>query len=319
MQHWQVYARLTLSLSLYRNPPWLLAAEQSDEFERQYHRQILLESRIEEQAADWGLLAPESEILTALETLDARMAGQEDWPAQLARSGLDRNGLYRAMAHQVVLEKALARVAEQAPAPDERRVVDWYKTHQAQFIRPEQRQCSHILLVVDDDQPDCLPAQARQRINEIHKQLEEDPERFSRLAQRHSQCPTALDGGNMGWISRGLLFESLDKVLFEMPAPGISEVVESPVGLHILYCRDIRSAATLPPPRRSHRVHSTAVSGKTAKAVPAAVAKASSFLRQGLTPCGKIAFESPRPNRPPRTTRRLSPVKGAEIGNIMKR
>ncbi|WP_213992192.1 nitrogen fixation protein NifM [Sodalis sp. dw_96] len=247
MQQWQVYTRLTLSQSLYRNPPWLLNAEESDEFERQYHRQVILESRIEEQAAQWGLLAPESDILAALDALDLRMADQGDWPAHLARSGLDRNGLYRAMAHQVLLEKVLARVAEQAPEPDEQRVVDWYKAHQAQFLRPEQRQCSHILLAVDEDQPDCQPDQVRQRINEIHAHLEDDNGQFAQLAQRHSQCPTALDGGNLGWISRGLLFDMLDKVLFEMSAPGISEVVESPIGLHILYCRDIRAASTQPP------------------------------------------------------------------------
>lgn len=247
MQQWQVYTRLTLSLSLYRNPPWLLSAEQSDEFERQYHRQVILESRIEEQGAAWGLLAPDGDILAALDALNLRMAAQGDWPAQLARSGLDRNGLYRAMAHQVLLEKVLIRVAELAPAPDEQRVVDWYKAHQAQFIRPEQRQCSHILLAVDDDQPDCQPRQVRQRIDEIHARLADGNAPFPRLAQRHSQCPTALDGGNLGWISRGVLFESLDKVLFDMPAPGISEVVESPIGLHILHYREIRRASTQPP------------------------------------------------------------------------
>jgi peptidyl-prolyl cis-trans isomerase C len=247
MQQWQVYTRLTLSLSLYRNPPWLLSAEQSDEFERQYHRQVSLESRIEEQAAAWDMFASEGEVQAALDALNLRVAAQEEWPAQLARSGLDRNGLYRAMAHQVLLEKVLAQVAEQAPGPDEQRVVEWYKAHQGQFIRPEQRQCSHILLTVDEDQPDCQPREVRQRIDEIHARLAEDFGQFTLLAQRHSQCPTALDGGNLGWVSRGLLFESLDKTLFGMTAPGISEVVDSPIGLHILHYRDIRPASTLPP------------------------------------------------------------------------
>lgn len=247
MQHWQIYTRLTLSLSLYRNPPWLLTAEQSDDFERQYHRQVTLESRIEEQAARWNLSAEESDIQAALAALDARVSDLGDWPAQLTHSGLDRHGLYRAMAHQVLLEKTLERVAGQAPAPDEDQVADWYRRHQAQFHRPEQRHCSHILLTVDEEQPDCQPEQVRHRMSVMHQRLRDDISRFAHLAQRHSQCPTALDGGNLGWVSPGLLFESLDKVLFQLPAQSISEPVESPMGLHILYCREIRPAAPLSP------------------------------------------------------------------------
>jgi peptidyl-prolyl cis-trans isomerase C len=246
MEHWQVYTRLTLALSLYRQPPWQLTAEQTAEFERQFYRQVALESRIEEQAALWELSADESDILTALAALDSRVADQAEWPSHLQRTGLDRQGLYRAMRHQVVLEKTLERVGRLAPAPDEQQVAEWYRQHRDRFVRPEQRHSSHILLTVDEDQADCQPEHVRGRMAEIYKLLQDDSGRFASLAQQHSQCPTALDGGNLGWISRGLLYESLDDVLFVMPENSISEVIESPMGLHILYCREIRQATTLP-------------------------------------------------------------------------
>ncbi len=247
MEYWQMFTRLTLSLSLYRNPPWQLTPEQLADFEQRYARHAMLESRIEEQAARWGISAAGSDIAAALDALDGRAADQPAWPLQLARLGLDRNGLCQAMSHQVLVEKTLAQVASQAPSPDERQVEAWYRQHQAQFVRPEQRCCSHILLTVDEDQPDCRPDQVRRRINAMHQRLCDDIGRFTHLAQRHSHCPTALDGGNLGWVSRGLLFESLDNVLFAMDRQRISDVVTSPIGLHILYCRDIRPAAALAP------------------------------------------------------------------------
>lgn len=246
MEHWQVYTRLTLALSLYHQPPWQLTAEQTAEFERQLYRQVALESRIEEQAALWELYADERDILAALAALDRRVADQPQWPSHLQRTGLDRHGLYRAMRHQVLLEKTLEQVARQAPAPDEQQVEQWYRQHRDRFQRPEQRHSSHILLTVDEEQADCQPAEVRCRLAAIHQLLQADLARFASLAQQHSQCPTALDGGNLGWISRGLLYESLDNVLFVMPENSISDVIESPMGLHILYCRAIRPATALP-------------------------------------------------------------------------
>ncbi len=246
MEHWQVYTRLTLALSLYHQPPWQLTAEQSAEFERQLYRQVALESRIAQQGELWELRVDEGEILSALAALDSRVAVQTQWPAQLERTGLDRHGLYRAMRHQVLLEKTLEQVARQPPAPDEQQVEQWYRQHRDRFQRPEQRHSSHILLTVDEEQADCQPDEVSRRMADIHQLLQADRSRFASLAQQYSQCPTALDGGNLGWISRGLLYESLDNVLFVMPENSISEVIESPMGLHILYCREIRPATALP-------------------------------------------------------------------------
>ncbi len=271
MELWRIFSRLKLSLALYQAPPWLLTAEQLADFEPRYARQLTLESRIEQQALAQGLSAAESDIQAAVAALDQRLNTAAVEPRQLARLGLDARGLYQAMTHEVLLDKMLARVAAQAPVPDDAEVARWYLAHQAKFLRPEQRECSHILLTVDDEQPGCRLEQARPRIEALHRLLhpssgkdsagehsvvahsivahsiiENPAAEFARLAQRHSECPTALDGGNLGWISRGLLYESLERVLFTLPAGRVSDIVTSPMGLHLLLCRAIRPAAPIP-------------------------------------------------------------------------
>ena len=40
--------------------------------------------------------------------------------------------------------------------------------------------------------------------------------RFADLASRHSECPTALEGGRLGEVVPGQLFPSLDAALFAL-------------------------------------------------------------------------------------------------------
>ncbi len=78
-----------------------------------------------------------------------------------------------------------------------------YLRHQAQFMRPEQRLTRHLLLTVDGDEQAVYS-----RIRALHGQIAASREAFAPLAQRHSHCPSALDGGRLGWIGRGCSIRS---------------------------------------------------------------------------------------------------------------
>ena len=68
------------------------------------------------------------------------------------------------------------------------------------------------------------------------------PKRFAEQAMKHSECPTAMQGGLLGKVPKGQLYPELDAVLFTMKAGEISEIVESPIGFHILYCEAVDQA-----------------------------------------------------------------------------
>ncbi len=246
MEVWRIFSRLKLSMALYQTPPWSLTAQQLTDFEPRYAKQLILEGRVVEHALAEGLCAAENDIRAAMANLDERLKQSHVAPRQLARLGLDARGMYQAMTHEVLLDNMLARVMQAAPTPTEDQVLRWYQEHQQQFLRPEQRDTSHILLTVDEDQADCHMEQVTARIAALHLRLVNHIDEFASLAKRHSECPSALEGGNLGWISRGLLFFPLEQALFDLPAGGISDIVTSEMGLHILLCRAIRLAAPIP-------------------------------------------------------------------------
>ncbi len=65
--------------------------------------------------------------------------------------------------------------------------------------------------------------------------LKRQPERFGVLAEAHSACPSAAQGGNLGQITAGQTAQEFERALFSLPEGEISDApVKTPYGLHIL-------------------------------------------------------------------------------------
>ena len=71
-------------------------------------------------------------------------------------------------------------------------------------------------------------------------------QKFAEAALRHSQCPTALEGGKLGTVKRQQLYAELEPAAFALAAGEISAVLESPIGLHIIRCDEILPSGMLP-------------------------------------------------------------------------
>ena len=63
---------------------------------------------------------------------------------------------------------------------------------------------------------------------------------------KFSECPTAMQGGKLGRVNRGVLFPTLEEKLFAMKAGDISDVIESPLGFHVLYCEEVHNEGPVP-------------------------------------------------------------------------
>ncbi|MEC5320307.1 nitrogen fixation protein NifM [Brenneria populi subsp. brevivirga] len=243
---WQRYCRLKLSLSLYHCPPWQLGTAQQAAFAGQLQRQWRLEAAIREQARRQGIQADREGIVAAQYALRTFFDNEHAWKEALRRAGVDEAGRRQAMAHEAILSAALEQAANRAPSVDEREIETWYQHNTHRFQQPEQRLAHHLLLVIDDAQANCDRVTVARRIAALQRRLQIDPRRFPRLAGRFSECPTALEGGKIGWVGRGVLYPALDAQLFSLDANDISPVVESPMGLHVLWCEAIRPAGELP-------------------------------------------------------------------------
>jgi nitrogen fixation protein NifM len=223
-------------------------ALQPDEFERvqqMAQKQRQLEARILAAPEARDAIVPPATLQAALQEIRSRYPGEDEFADDLARNGLDVHSFASALERELKVEAVLEKIGTQAEKVTDTDVDLYYQYHPDQFRRPETRLARHILVTINDTIPENMRDEAQKRIDAIAARLKKEPGRFEEQALKHSECPTALEGGKLGDLPRGKLFPELDKALFEMQAGEVSGVLESELGFHILYCEAITPASVL--------------------------------------------------------------------------
>ncbi len=239
------YLELKTAQNLFGKAPVDLAAEQRNQVKQMADRQYGLEARVLRAPEARDILVPESSLQDALDEIRKRYQDEEEFAADLVRNGLDPARYLLALERELKVEAILEKVGSQAARVSEIDVELYWQYHPDQFRRPETRRARHILVTVNPDLPDNTASAARNRIEAIAARLAREPKRFEEQALKHSECPTALQGGILGEVQRGKLYPELDAALFIMRPGQISAVLESPLGFHLLLCEAIEEARVL--------------------------------------------------------------------------
>ena len=239
------YLALKTSQRKYGKSPAALSSTELKQVQGMAQRQQLLEARVLKSAEALDVLVPSVSLQAALAEIRKRYQNDEEFHDDLAQNGLDETSYAAAMQAELKVEAILEKVGSHAEKISEEDIELYYHYHPEKFRRPETRQVSHILITINESMLDNTRLAAQQRITAIAARLHKEPERFAQQAMKHSECPTALQGGELGDMPRGKLYPELDEKLFRMEANSISGILESPLGFHLLYCVAITPASVL--------------------------------------------------------------------------
>jgi len=186
------------------------------------------------------VVIPEKSIEEAMVAIVARYESQEAFEKDLAANNLTPATLAPALEVDLIVEAAMTLVALRASPPDEEQVAQYFEA--AEKEKPEERSLRHILITINEQFPENHRKMALARISKIkEKSLVPDTD-FSQLAQYYSECPSALQGGTLPSVIHNKIDSRIGDVLFSMEVGEISEVVESAMGFHILFCEKIKRA-----------------------------------------------------------------------------
>lgn len=241
------YVRLRAALGLHGKAPTELSGQDRERAEKQARREYEIETRILSAPQAAGIVVSDEEIRRAVAEVRERFSDEASFLETLAHNQLDPHTLELGLARQCRVNNVLAHIEADCPAP---RVSDveigiYYHSHFNSFRQPERREAFHILISINEDFPENSRERAHERMRGLRERLLMKPKWFESLAMKNSECPTALRGGRIGWVRRGQLYPSLDATLFSLKAGGLSDIEESDVGLHLLWCRAVRPPETL--------------------------------------------------------------------------
>ncbi len=122
----------------------------------------------------------------------------------------------------------------------------YYNQNQYRFEQPERVRVRHILFMTLD-KSDEEAEDARQKAAQVLAELREGAD-FAELAKEHSEDPGNADnGGDLGWVSRGMMDPAFEEASFTLGAGEVSaDPVKSQFGYHLIRLDERESGSVKP-------------------------------------------------------------------------
>lgn len=236
------YLELKISWELFHKAPETLAEDERSRVASVAGKQQGIEQKILSTPEAASVVVPPATLAQRLAEIKQRYAGDEEFAQDLARLGLPHADFEAAVERDLKVEAVLEKIASLVPAVDSIEAEIYYRLHPEAFDRPESRRLRHILITFESATDKAKATAQLEALRSTGK----NAENFASAALRHSQCPTAMEGGMLGVVKRGQLYTELEPVAFSLAEGEVSEVLESPIGLHILRCDEILPFGMLP-------------------------------------------------------------------------
>lgn len=188
----------------------LMKAKISDDF--------LVQTFCEEWAKENSLILKAEDLDEQVKSVQTNYPDDLAFQQALAEEGITfkawRDRLQNSMLQKLVVKK----VVEKLEPPSESEVLAYYNEHKAEFTVRESAQVRQILVATESD------AQV------IEDELKHG-RHMTELAKKYSISPEGPQGGNVGWLEKGL--SDVFEPAFRMKVGQRSPVVKSAFGFHI--------------------------------------------------------------------------------------
>jgi len=208
--------------------------------------QLIDRMLLEQEAAKLRIVVTDKEVDKALEDLlKDRGISLEKFRETMAAEGVMLDEYKDEIRRDRIKRKVIEKTVKSKVSVSEEEIGEYYAKHRDEYEGKEATRIQQILLVKPKDAADSATKTLRAQAEAILKKLKEG-ESFDFLVGTHSQGPAAGSGGDLGFVEKGMMFPEVDAVAFSLKGGEISDVIESPVGFHIIKIIDRRGAGIKP-------------------------------------------------------------------------
>jgi parvulin-like peptidyl-prolyl isomerase len=185
------------------------------------------------------LVAPRKEVEAAMAQF------REQVPEATRRRMLLERGGFTEESYEEYVKRELSirRLVEKEIAPTVKvtkaDVHAYYEENVDRFTEPAEVRARHVLVKVAPDAAPEKKAEARARIETVLAAAKGGSD-FAELARQHSEDDTAAKGGDLGFFARGRMVPPFEAAAFALEPGGISDVVETQFGYHVIRLEERR-------------------------------------------------------------------------------
>lgn len=205
-------------------------------------RQAVGTALLFQEAAKLDLPVSEDEIDASVKRMEDDAGGAGRFKDILAKQGRNMVQLRAEIARGKKVDKLVDKLCADAGEPTEDEAKAFFEEHREEFGKEAQVRAQHILVSPKGGDAAAKDA-ALSKIKAIRERVAAGSD-FSEEAAAHSDCPSGKQaGGSLGWFSRGMMVKEFDEAAFSLPVGGLSDIVETQFGYHVILKNDEQPAS----------------------------------------------------------------------------
>lgn len=208
---------------------------------------LLIEQELVRQAAEAAKIeVGAEEIDQELARIKEPFKETDSFKFRLEEEGFTEEDYRTHLGRMIAATEYLGRIRAAASDVSDTDLEAYYQANTARLTLPEQVRVRHILLVFKPMGTTDDRAAIRAQLTTILERARAG-EDFAELARTLSgDSETAVNGGDTGLFQRGQMVPAFEEVAFATLVGEVSDIVETPFGLHIIKVEEHQEARLLP-------------------------------------------------------------------------
>ncbi|MFH1414477.1 MAG: peptidylprolyl isomerase [Elusimicrobiota bacterium] len=194
--------------------------------------QMIDEKLLIEKAEKDNIRVTDAEVDQGVDEISGRFPSEMEFQNEISKQAMTGEKFRQNVRNQLMVIKLINQNVNGkiSPPPDEELKI-YYDEHQSEMMSPEQIRVRHILITTSEERPQ---EESKKKIDEIYEMAKKDPSKFSSFAEEHSEGPSASQGGDLGYFSKGEMVKEFEEVAFAMEVGDISKPVKTRFGYHVI-------------------------------------------------------------------------------------
>lgn len=249
-----------------------LNESQSGDIKKRVLETLINRELLYQESQHKGIKIEDTKVNGQLDTVKKRFPSDDEYQAALTKMKITEAELKSQIREGMAIQQFVDNYLAQDIAVSDAETIDFYEKNPEMFKQPEQIKASHILVKVDTEADEATKGQANKKIKEIQKKLETGQD-FASLAAEFSEGPSNVNGGDLGYFSRGQMVKPFEDAAFKLKSGEVSDIVETRFGYHLIKVVDKKPESVISYDTVKDKITQYIEQGKKGNAVKADIEK----------------------------------------------
>ncbi len=195
---------------------------------------LIEEKLILQEAKRRNIEVSDAQVEERLQQVKSKFASEKEFEKAISESELTVEKLKDKYRNQLMMSTLVNGIIYHNIQISPTQIAAYYYGHKREFVQPAKAKFQIILLKF---RPEQEKAAIRSLAQEILRRIRSG-EDFGMLAKQYSEGPNAVDGGDMGFVTRGETIKEIDEAIFSLGVGQASEIIETQAGCNIVKVKD---------------------------------------------------------------------------------